>query len=334
MSAQLPTLSLLDLATVRRDQPVAEALDQTVTLARKADELGAFERLWFAEHHNMPRIASAATSVLIAHVAARTERIRVGSGGVMLPNHSPLVIAEQFGTLAELHPGRIDLGLGRAPGTDGATMRALRTDPRSSESFPQDVRELQGYLTGETQIEGIHAYPGRGTNVPLYILGSSLFGAQLAAAYGLPYAFASHFAPDALEQAVRVYRERFTPSEQLAQPYVIAALNVIAADDSATAQAVQEKVLHARVRMLAGRVGSGQIDDDMVAALLDTQVGAQAKHMLTHTVAGDRAEVAAGLADFAALADADELIMTNPAPGLDQRVRTLEIVAEVVGQKA
>lgn len=334
MRAELPPLSLLDLATVGRGRPVAEALEETVTLAQTADELGTFDRLWFAEHHNMPRIASAATSVLIAHIAARTERIRVGSGGVMLPNHSPLVIAEQFGTLAELHPDRIDLGLGRAPGTDGATMRALRTDPRAAEAFPQDVRELQGYLTGETQIEGIHAYPGRGTNVPLYILGSSLFGAQLAAAYGLPYAFASHFAPDALEQAVRVYRERFTPSEQLAQPHVIAALNVVAADDSATAQAVQEKVLRARVRMLAGRVGSGPIDDDMLDALLDTQVGAQAKHMLTHTVVGDRAEVTAGLADFAALADADELMVTNPAPGLDQRVRTLQILADVVGRKA
>ncbi|WP_277453482.1 LLM class flavin-dependent oxidoreductase [Janibacter sp. DB-40] len=334
MSAALPPLSLLDLATVARDQPVAEALDQTVTLARTADELGAFERLWFAEHHNMPRIASAATSVLIAHIAARTERIRVGSGGVMLPNHSPLVIAEQFGTLAELHPGRIDLGLGRAPGTDGATMRALRTDPRAAEAFPHDVRELQGYLSGETRIEGIHAYPGRGTNVPLYILGSSLFGAQLAAAYGLPYAFASHFAPDALEQAVRTYRAKFTPSEQLAEPHVIAALNVIAADDTATAQAAQEKVLHARVRMLAGRVGSGRIDDDMVVALLDTQVGEQAKHMLTHTVAGDPDEVATGLADFAALADADELMVTNPAPGLDQRVRTLQILAEVAGRSA
>ena len=332
MSASLPPLSLLDLATVGRGQPVGEALEQTVTLAQRADQLGAFERLWFAEHHNMPRIASAATSVLIAHVAARTERIRVGSGGVMLPNHSPLVIAEQYGTLAELHPGRIDLGLGRAPGTDGATMRALRTDPRAAEAFPQDVRELQGYLTGETRIEGIHAYPGRGTDVPLYILGSSLFGAQLAAAYGLPYAFASHFAPDALEQAVAAYRAQFVPSAQLAQPHVIAAVNVIAADDSASAQAAADKVLRARVRMLAGRVGAGRVDDDMIEALLDTQVGAQARHMLTHTVTGDPGEVTAGLADFAALADADELMVTNPSPGLDQRLRTLEILAEVSGR--
>src|SRR5690606_14844795 len=173
-------------------------------------------------HHNMSTIASAATSVLIAHVASRTERIRVGAGGIMLPNHSPLVIAEQFGTLAELHPDRIDLGLGRAPGTDQRTLLALRRDPRASDHFPNDIRELQGYLSDETLIEGINAYPGRGTKVPLYILGSSLFGAQLAAAFGLPYAFASHFAPDALEQAVAVYRERFQPSEQLDRPYVIA----------------------------------------------------------------------------------------------------------------
>ena len=328
----LPKLSLLDLATVGRDQPISEALADTVTLAQRADELGSFERLWFAEHHNMSRIASAATSVLIAHVAARTERIRVGSGGVMLPNHSPLVIAEQFGTLAELYPDRIDLGLGRAPGTDGATMRALRTDPRAAESFPQDVRELQGYLSGDTLIDGIHAYPGRGTRVPLYVLGSSLFGAQLAAAYGLPYAFASHFAPDALQQAVRVYRERFTPSEQLSSPYVIAAANVVAADDSATATELADKVLRARVRMLAGRVGSGSLDEDMVTALMDSAVGAQARHMLTHTIVGDPEQVASGLSDFAALADADELILTNPAPGLDERVRTLEILAGLVGR--
>ena len=327
----MPKLSLLDLATVGRDQPVRDALADTVTLAQRADELGAFERLWFAEHHNMGRIASAATSVLIGHVAARTERIRVGSGGVMLPNHSPLVIAEQFGTLAELHPGRIDLGLGRAPGTDGATMRALRTDPRAAESFPQDVRELQGYLADESIVDGIHAYPGRGTQVPLYILGSSLFGAQLAAAYGLPYAFASHFAPDALEQAVQVYRERFTPSEQLDAPYVIAAANVIAADDSAAATDAADQVLRARVRMLAGRVGGSdsRLDDDMVTALLDTAVGAQARHMLTHTIVGDATQVAEGLRQFASFARADEVMLTNPAPALDLRLRTLEILADI-----
>ena len=214
-------LSILDLAFVAPAQSTRDALLESVTLAQKAEETGRFERIWFAEHHNMRTIASAATSVLIGHVASATSTIRVGAGGIMLPNHSPLVIAEQFGTLAELHPGRIDLGLGRAPGTDQQTLRALRRDPRASDQFPQDVQELQGYLSQDSLIPGIHAYPGWGTQVPLYILGSSLFGAQLAAALGLPYSFASHFAPDALEQAVQVYSERFQPSEQLAEPYEI-----------------------------------------------------------------------------------------------------------------
>lgn len=329
MRPAVPSLSLLDLASVRRGQPVAEALADSVTLAQKADELGAFERLWFAEHHNMKRIASAATSVLIGHIAANTERIRVGSGGVMLPNHSPLVIAEQFGTLAELHPGRIDLGLGRAPGTDQATLRALRTDPRAAEAFPQDVRELQGYLADESLVDGIHAYPGRGTGVPLYILGSSLFGARLAAAYGLPYSFASHFAPDALEAAVRTYREEFTPSEQLDRPYVIAAANVIGADDMDEAQRGYDSVLRGRVRMLAAQIGRGPLDDETVASLMDTAVGQQARHMLTHTVVGDASRVADGVAAFAELADADEVMAANPAPSLEQRLRTLEILAKV-----
>ena len=238
MSAAGPRLSLLDLATVGRDQPIGEALEASTVLAQKADSLGGFERLWFAEHHNMPSIASAATAVLLAHVAARTERLRVGSGGVMLPNHSPLVIAEQFGTLAELHPGRVDLGLGRAPGTDQVTMRALRADPRASDRFPDDVLELQGYLSDESLVPTINAIPGRGTKVPLYILGSSLFGAQLAARLGLPYAFASHFAPDALVQAVEVYRREFRPSDQLAEPYAIAALNVVVSDEQEHAEAL------------------------------------------------------------------------------------------------
>ncbi len=328
MSSVALPLSLLDLAQVRREASTAEALAESVALAQKADELDAFERLWFAEHHNMKRIASAATAVLIGHIAARTERIRVGSGGVMLPNHAPLVVAEQFGTLAELHPGRIDLGLGRAPGTDPRTIQALRTDPRAAESFPQDVLELQGYLADESLVDGVHAYPGRGTRVPLYILGSSLFGARLAAAHGLPYAFASHFAPDALEAAVRTYRAEFTPSAQLQEPHVIAALNVIAADEVADAEHSAEQVLRSRVRMLAGRVSSGPLDDATVDALMGSQVGAQARHMLTHTVVGDHERVARGLRDFAELADADELMVTNPAPALEARLRTLEILAE------
>ena len=325
-------LSLLDLAMVRSGQPIGEALADTVHLAQVADELGTFERLWFAEHHNMRSIASSATAVLIAHVAARTERIRVGSGGVMLPNHAPLVVAEAFGTLAELHGDRIDLGLGRAPGTDQVTMRALRRNPADAERFPQDVLELQGYLSEQTRIESIHAYPGEGTKVPIYILGSSLFGAQLAAQLGLPYAFASHFAPDHLQAALRAYRDGFRPSEQLAEPYVIAALNVIAADTDEEAEALREQVLASRVRSLARRVpqlAGADLDDDMVAELMDTPVGQQAKHMGTYTVRGSRETVAAGLADFERLADADELMVANVAPGRDARERTLRVLAEL-----
>jgi len=324
-----PRLSLLDLATVGRDQPIGEALETSVTLAQKADSLGTFERLWFAEHHNMPSIASAATAVLLAHVAARTERIRVGSGGVMLPNHSPLVIAEQFGTLAELHPDRIDLGLGRAPGTDQVTMRALRADPRASERFPDDVLELQGYLSDESLVPTINAIPGRGTKVPLYILGSSLFGAQLAARFGLPYAFASHFAPDALQQAIEVYRREFRPSEQLAQPYAIAALNVVVADEQDHAEALAASVLRSRVRSLASRVPAyaGHLDDAALDALMDSPVAAQARHMMTYSAVGDISSVRDYLERFAEHAQADELMVTNAAPGLDNRLRALELLA-------
>jgi len=318
-------LSILDLALVRRGQPVREALLETVALAQRAEALGRFERIWYAEHHNMSAIASAATSVLIAHIAAATSTIRVGAGGVMLPNHSPLVIAEQFGTLAELHPGRIDLGLGRAPGTDQRTLLALRRDPRASEYFPQDILELQGYLGDESRIEGIAATPGRGTHVPLYILGSSLYGAQLAAALGLPYAFASHFAPDALEQAVEAYRAGFRRSDQLDQPYVIAACNVVAVDDPAEAGSMYEKVLRSRARRMV--TASGPLSESDVDALMAGPAGAQARHMLRYCAVGDGPAVAAYLSSFAERVHADEVMVTNQALGLDARLRALEILA-------
>lgn len=321
-------LSILDLALVRRGQSVGDALADVVTLAREAEATGRFERIWFAEHHNMSSIASAATSVLIAHVAASTSTIRVGAGGVMLPNHSPLVIAEQFGTLAELHPGRIDLGLGRAPGTDQRTWQALRRDPRASDRFPQDVVELQGYLSDESAIPGIEATPGRGTKVPLYILGSSLFGAQLAAMLGLPYAFASHFAPDALEAAVAEYRRGFQPSAQLSEPYVIAACNVIAADSQAAAEEMHERVIRSRIRRFVP--GGDDLTEEQLAALVDGPGGAQARHMMKYTVTGDSDAVARGLADFAAMTEPDEVIITNQAVGLEERLRALEIVAGAV----
>lgn len=320
-------LSILDLATVAPGQSTGDALRESITLAQRADALGRFERIWFAEHHNMAQIASAATSVLIGQVLAATQKIRVGSGGIMLPNHSPLVIAEQFGTLAELYPGRVDLGLGRAPGTDQVTVRALRRDPRASDEFPADIRQLQAFLSDAGGPNGINAHPGHGTHVPLYILGSSLFGAQLAAAYGLPYAFASHFAPDALLPALQAYRDKFQPSEQLSQPYAIAALNVVAADTNDQATELLARVFTSRVRSLAERVPgfAGASDED----LLESVVAQQARHMLTYTAVGDRDAVADYLHRFAAETGADELMVTNAIPGLAARTRALEILATV-----
>ncbi|MFL5846257.1 MAG: LLM class flavin-dependent oxidoreductase [Solirubrobacteraceae bacterium] len=327
MALSVP-LSVLDLAVINRERSVADALHASVDLARKAEELG-YQRVWYAEHHNMASIASSATSVLIAHVAAHTERIRLGAGGIMLPNHSPLVIAEQFGTLAELHPGRIDLGLGRAPGSDQNTMRALRRDPTSSDSFPQDVLELQGYLTGETRIADVQAVPGRGTNVPLYILGSSLFGAQLAAALGLPFAFASHFAPQALEQAAVLYRERFEPSAQLDRPHLIAAVNVLAADSEDEARRHFQVRRHEFARGIFSRPGH-RLDDEQVEGVLASPQGAMVDQMLTHTALGTPDMVASYLEDFRALTDADELITAHQADTIEGRLRSLELLADLV----
>ena len=231
----LPPLSVLDLAPIVEGSTPSEALRNSLDLAQHVERWG-FRRFWLAEHHNAIGIASAATAVVIAHVAGGTTTIRVGSGGIMLPNHAPIVIAEQFGTLEALHPGRIDLGVGRAPGTDQLTIRALRRDMTSADTFPQDVLELQHYLADAIPGQAVRAVPGAGTRIPLWILGSSLYGAQLAAMLGLPYAFASHFAPEALLPALEVYRSTFKPSEQLQQPHVMVAANVIVADDDETAR--------------------------------------------------------------------------------------------------
>ena len=319
---QVP-LSILDLAQVLPGEAVADGLAATVSLARRAEAWG-YRRIWYAEHHNMPTIASSATAVLIGHVAAHTSTIRLGAGGVMLPNHAPLVIAEQFGTLAELHPGRIDLGLGRAPGTDQGTVRALRRSPDSADTFPRDVQELRGFL-GESVVPGVTATPGAGTRVPLYLLGSSLFGAQLAAALGLPYAFASHFAPDALEAAVATYRRDFQPSEQLSEPYVIAGAGVIAADTEDEARRLLELTRRARVRTFLGR-GRTLTDAD-VEVLLEGPGGAQVDHMLRYTGVGTGPQVREWLDRFAGHADADELILVSSAVERPASVRTLELLA-------
>lgn len=293
-------------------------------LAQRAEELG-YARVWYAEHHNMAAIASSATSVVIAHVAAHTNTIRLGAGGVMLPNHSPLVIAEQFGTLACLHPGRIDLGLGRAPGSDQVTMRALRRTPAAADRFPDDVLELQGYLTGPTRVPGVEATPGRGTDVPLYILGSSLFGAQLAAALGLPYAFASHFAPAALQQAVAVYRQQFCPSAQQAEPYVIAGVNVIAAGSQAEAEDEFRTTLRQRAVWFLGR--GRALDDEEADALLASPAGQHVRQMATYSAVGTADQVTEALQSFAVHADADELIVALQSPTAAGRLRSLQCIA-------
>jgi luciferase family oxidoreductase group 1 len=321
-----PPLSILDLAIVEQHQTMRASLEATVVLARHAEQLG-FRRIWYAEHHNMPAIASSATSVLIAHVAAHTDSIRLGAGGIMLPNHAPLTIAEQFGTLAELHPDRIDLGLGRAPGSDQVTQRALRRDPMAADSFPQDVLELQGYLSDSSRVPGVEATPGKGTAVPLYILGSSLFGASLAAALGLPFAFASHFAPAALDEAVNLYRLEFQPSAQLDVPYVIAGVNVVAADTTTVAEA---HLLYAQRRRVSRFVGRGRrLTDDEADELLSSRAGRQVLQMMECTAVGDPRAVKRYLDAFAQRTSADELIVTLVSPTLEDRMRSAAILADL-----
>ena len=321
-------LSVLDLAPIAPGQDARDSFAASVALARAAEATG-HTRVWYAEHHNMASIASSATAVLIGHVADHTETIRLGAGGVMLPNHAPLTIAEQFGTLETLHPGRIDLGLGRAPGSDQPTMRAMRRDPSSSDRFPDDVLELQAYLRGQSRVPGVQAVPGAGTDVPLYILGSSLFGAQLAAAFGLPYAFASHFAPDHLLEAVDIYRRDFKPSEQLDAPYVLAAVNVVAADDADEARTQFEQTRRTRVRgMLQRRPGDAEgYTDQEIDAFLATPQGRGIANMMRCSAVGAPDEVREQLEAFAVEARADELIVAHQSPQTADRLRSVELTA-------
>jgi luciferase family oxidoreductase group 1 len=321
-------LSILDLAIISAGESVADGLAACVRTAQLAEASG-YRRVWYAEHHNMEAVASSATAVLIAHVAANTSTIRLGSGGIMLPNHSPLVIAEQFGTLAALHPGRIDLGLGRAPGTDQRTMAAMRRDPRAAETFPQDVLELQGYLSDESRIPGVNATPGRGTHVPLSILGSSLFGAELAGLLGLPFGFASHFAPDLLQQAVALYRDRFTPSVQLDRPWVLAGVNVIAADTEADARRQLLITRRARLRRFIVRPGV-EVSDAECDRILASPQGAQIDHMMKHQAVGTPAAVREQLEAFVEFAQADELMVCHQAPSIEGRLRSVELTAEAM----
>lgn len=322
-------LSVLDFASVRSGKTVGEAFQESVELAQAAERLG-FERVWYTEHHNMGSIASAAPAVLIAHIAAQTESIRLGSGGVMLPNHAPLIIAEQFGTLAELHPGRIDLGLGRAPGTDQAAVRAMRRDPRAAEEFPQDVKELQAFLRDESVVPGLRAVPGAGTNVPLYILGSSMFGATLAAAYGLPYSFASHFAPEALEQATQAYRAQFQPSEVLDEPYVIAAVNVVGRENPDDAAQELEWYRRSRVRQMAGR--GRKLSEEELDLVMHSPAGQQILNMIRYTAVGDGDQVKQYVEDFAARASADEIMVAPVGSTSEGAIDSLRVLREAWGR--
>jgi len=326
-------LSLLDLAPIAPGQSVRESFAASVALAQAGEQYG-YRRVWYAEHHNMPTIASSATSVLIGHVAEHTSTIRLGAGGVMLPNHAPLTIAEQFGTLATLFPDRIDLGLGRAPGSDQATMRAMRRDNAAAESFPQDVVELQGYLAGESIIPGVQAVPGGGTNVPLYILGSSLFGAKLAAALGLPFAFASHFSPDALYDAASLYRREFQPSKQLDAPYLLVGVNVVAAESTSEAMEQFNAARRNRVRgMIARGPSSPQYSDEEIDAFLTTPQGYQIAQMMKYTAVGSPADVRAFLDDFGASTQADEFIVAHGALQPEDRLRSLRLTAEAMSDQ-
>lgn len=320
--------SVLDLSPIAQGSTAAVSFKNTLDIAQHA-ERWSYKRYWMAEHHGMPGIGSAATSILMAHVAAGTKSIRVGAGGIMLPNHSPLVIAEQFGTLESLYPGRIDLGLGRAPGSDQVTARALRrnlnTDP---DEFPRNVLELIDYMSDEPH-QAVQAVPGKGLNVPIWILGSSLFGAQLAAMLGRPYAFASHFAPQQMMQAIQVYRSTFQPSAQLAKPYVMLGFNVVAADTDAQAQFLASSLQQSFVNLRTGKPGKlpPPVPDYLKNA--SPQIQSLLDSVLSCAAIGSPATVAEQIAEFIDTTHADELMITSNIFDHGARLRSYEITAQV-----
>jgi luciferase family oxidoreductase group 1 len=323
-------LSILDLVRVTLDTDARGALANARDLAGHAEAWG-YRRFWVAEHHNMTSIASAATSVVIAHIAGGTKTIRVGAGGIMLPNHAPYVIAEQFGTLAQLFPGRIDLGLGRAPGTDQHTLRALRRSPAAAESFPEDVLELQAYLAPAVPGQAIKAVPAAGTKVPLWILGSSHFGAVLAAELGLPYAFASHFAPDLLIPALQIYRARFKPSEQQATPYAMVGVNIIAAETDAEAKRLATTQQMSFTNIFRGARGLSQPPIDDIETYWSPMEKAQAQRMLARSIHGSAATVRAGIAALVEETGADELMVVSDVYDHEDRLRSFQLIAEAAG---
>lgn len=320
-------LSVLDLAPVCEGAAPDQAFANMLDLARHAERWG-YRRYWLAEHHNMPGIASAATSVLIGHVAGGTSTIRVGAGGIMLPNHSPLQVAEQFGTLASLYPGRIDLGLGRAPGTDHATARALRRYFDSADQFPQDVTELLHYFEPVQPGQGVQAVPGAGIDVPVWLLGSSLFSARLSAAMGLPFAFASHFAPDAMDEALAIYRRDFRPSARLRAPWAMLALNVVASESEAQSRRLFTTQQQSFVNLRRGRPGRIPPPVDDIEAFWEPHEKAGVERALACTVLGDPAQVGEGLAAFAARHQPDEMMLTANIFDHAARLRSFELAMQ------
>lgn len=321
-------LSILDLSMIREGGTVRQALDESLDLAQHAEKWG-YHRIWLAEHHGMRGIASAATSVVIGHVAGGTSTIRVGSGGIMLPNHAPLVIAEQFGTLEALYPGRIDLGLGRAPGTDPLTARALRRHLGSNgDTFPDDLAELRQYFSNQDETKKVRAVPGEGQNVPIYILGSSDFGARLAANLGLPFAFASHFAPDMIFQALDIYRSEFQPSQTLAKPYAMVGVNVIVAETDAEAKFLFTSPLQQFRNLIRGTPGQLRppVDD-----MDDWRPGEPeaVERMLRFAVVGSSESVRKGLDRVMDLTDADELVTVSAIYDHSARLRSFELLADI-----
>jgi luciferase family oxidoreductase group 1 len=329
----MTTLSLLELVRVTQGTDAATALHNARDLAGHAERWG-YRRVWVAEHHNMAGIASAATAIVIAHIAAGTKTIRVGAGGIMLPNHAPYVIAEQFGTLARLFPGRIDLGLGRAPGTDQVAVQAIRRSPMAAEHFPQDVIELQAFLAPARPGQRIVAVPAAGTEVPLWILGSSSFGAMLAAELGLPYAFASHFAPDLLLPALDIYRTRFKPSAQLDRPYAMAGINVIAAETDAEARRLATTQQMSFADIFSGRRGLSQPPIDDIDTYWSPDEKAQAMRMLARAVVGSPQTVRAGLDAFIAETGVDELMIVSDVYDHRLRLRSVQLISEAMAHGA
>ena len=324
------SFSVLDLSIITRGAGPREAFRNTIDFAKLAENLG-FHRYWLAEHHSMPGIASAATAILIGQVAGATTRIRVGSGGIMLPNHSPLVVAEQFGTLETLFPGRIDLCLGRAPGADQRTARALRRDPSAPDRFPEDVVELLHYFepmaAEDTHL--IRAIPGMGLRVPVWILGSSLFSAVLAAQLGLPYAFASHFAPAQMEEAIALYRSRFEPSERCARPHVMLTVNVIAADEEADGKRLATSLYQYFMALRRGRPIAFPSPVNNILSLWSAEEQALLEQTLAYTFAGSRESVTGQLRHFLERHQPDELMVAVPIHDQDSRKRSLEITARI-----